>query len=149
MNDRIRSLAAAAMLGLLGAGVQTDRARAAGCNAPAPIRFRHGQTGTTVGGGVVRAEEVCYALDARAGQTLQATVSSPDDNVVFSLYRPGYEVKPASDGPDISGPTVPGAGAQDDATAVKATLPASGRYLFVLGTARGGGGEYRLRVSVR
>ncbi len=88
-------------------------------------------------------------LTARAGQTILADVASPDENVVFSLYRPGYSVKPASDGPDISGPSVPGAGERDDATTVKATLPASGRYLFVLGTTRGGGGEYRLRVSVK
>lgn len=149
MNGRGRGVAAVAILGCLGVGVQADRAQAAGCNAPTPILFRHHQTGTTVGGGIVRTEEVCYALDVRAGQSLQADLSSPDGNVVFSLYRPGYAVKPASDGPDISGPTVTGAGAQDHATTVKATLPASGRYLFVLGTSRGAGGEYRLRVSIR
>ncbi len=37
---------------------------------------------------------------------------------------------------------------QDDATNVKAILLASGRYLFVLGTTRGGG-EYKLKVSVK
>ena len=149
MNGRARRVAACAILGLLGAGVQADRAQAAGCSPPTQVRFHHGQTGAVVGGGIVRAEEVCYALEGRAGQTLQAAVSSPEDNVVFSLYRPGYSIKPASDGPDIAGPTVPGAGEQDDAASVKAVLPASGRYLFVLGTTRGGGGEYKLRVSVR
>ncbi len=149
MSGRARRIAAGTILGLLGAGVQADRAQAAGCSPPAQVRFRHGQTGATVNGGIVRAEEVCYVLDGRAGQALQAGISSPDDNVVFSLYRPGYAIKPASDGPDISGPTVPGAGAQDDATSVKAVLPANGRYLFVLGTTRGGGGEYKLKVSVK
>ena len=149
MNGRARRIAAGIILGLLGAGVQADRAQAEGCSPPAPIRFRHGQTGASVDGGIVRAEEICYVLEGRAGQTLQAGITSPDDNVVFSLYRPGYAIRPASDGPDISGPTVPGAGAQDDAMSVKAVLPASGRYLFVLGTTRGGGGEYRLKVSVR
>ncbi len=149
MNGRVRGIVTGAILGLGGAGCQADRALAADCNAPASIRFRHDGTSTSVGGGIVRAEEVCYVLAARAGQTIQADVTSPDENVVFSLYRPGYSVKPADDGPDISGPTVPGAGGQDDATTVKATLPASGRYLFVLGTTRGGGGEYTLRVSVK
>ena len=51
----------------------------------------------------------------------------------------------SDDGPDISGATMPGADGQHDAT----TLPASGRYLFVLGTRRGGGGECTFRVSVR
>ena len=149
MNGRVRGIVTATILGFLGAGHQMDRAHAAGCDKPASIRFRHGATSASVGGGVVRAEEVCWVLAARAGQTLDAQVTSPDGNVVFSLYRPGYSVRPASDGPDISGPTMPGAGEQDDATAVKATLPVSGPYLFVLGTTRGGGGEYRLRVSVR
>lgn len=149
MNKRACRIAAGTILGLLGAGVQANPADAAGCSPPASIRFRHGQTGAAVSGGIVRAEEVCYVLDGRAGQALQAGVTSPDDNVVLSLYRPGYAVKPASDGPDISGPTVPGAGAQDDATSVKAILPTSGPYLFVLGTTRGGGGEYKLKVSVK
>ncbi len=148
MNGRMRGIAAG-ILGVVAAGCQAGRAHAADCNAPAPIRFRHDGTSAVVGGGIVRAEEVCYVLAARAGQSMQADITSPDGNVVFSLYRPGYSVKPASDGPDISGPTVTGAGEQDDATAVKATLPASGRYLFVLGTTRGGGGEYTLRVSVK
>ena len=149
MSDRVRGIVTGAILGLLGAVCQAGHAHAADCTAPAPIRFGHGGASATVSGGIVRAEEVCWVLAARAGQTMEADVTSPDENVVFSLYRPGYSVKPASDGPDISGPTVPGAGEQDDATAVKATLPASGRYLFVLGTTRGGGGEYKLRVSVR
>ena len=142
-------LAAASILGIMAAGLQSGPVWAADCGAPAAIRFGHGQSQAKVSGGMVRAEEVCYVLGARAGQTVRADISSPDDNVVFSLYRPGYRVKPADDGPDISGATVPGAGEQDDATSVRATLPASGRYLFVLGTARGGGGEYALRVSVR
>ncbi len=149
MSGRSRWIVTGAILGSLGIGCQADHARATECRAPAPIRFRHGRTSAIVSGGIVRMEEVCYVLVARAGQTVEADLTSPDGNVVFSLYRPGYSVKPAGDGPDISGRTVPGAGERDDATTVKATLPAPGRYLFVLGTTRGGGGEYALRVSVR
>ena len=149
MIGQARRLVAVSILGILAAGLQTNPVEAADCTAPASIRFGHGRSQTTVGGGIVRAEEVCWVLTARAGQIIQADVASPDQNVVFSLYRPGYSIKPASDGPDISGPTVSGAGERDDATRVKATLPVSGRYLFVLGTSRGSGGEYTLRVSVK
>ena len=149
MSRRAGGLAAASILGIMAAGLQPGPVWAAGCGAPAAIRFGPGHSQAELGGAIVRAEEVCYVLVARAGQDMQADISSPDNNVVFSLYRPGYRVKPADDGPDISGVTVPGAGDQDDATTVRATLPASGRYLFVLGTVRGGGGEYTLRVSVR
>ncbi len=149
MRGQAGRLVAGSILGILAVALQSNPVQAAECSAPASIRFGHGQSQAKVKGGIARGEEACYVLSAHAGQTVDADVSSPDDNVVFSLYRPGYSVKPASDGPDISGATVPGAGEQDDATTVKAALPTSGRYLFVLGTARGGGGEYTLRVSVR
>ncbi|MGI4745729.1 MAG: hypothetical protein ACRYFY_06750 [Janthinobacterium lividum] len=122
---------------------------AADCRAPVRIQFEKGSSAAMLHGGIVRAEDVCYALSARAGQTLEADIKSPDENVVFSLYRPGYIVKPGSDGLDITGPTMAGAGNQDDATSLHAKLPASGRYLFLLGTTRGGGGEYQLHVQVR
>lgn len=91
-------------------------------------------------GGIVQAEDVCYALSARAGQVLEADIESPDANVVFLLYRPGYRVKPGSDGLDITGSTMPGAGNQDDATSLHVKLPESGRYLFLPGTTRGATG---------
>ena len=129
MNGWLRGIVVASILGIPATGLQSNHARAAGCDAPTPIRFRHGQTEARIAGGIIRAEEVCYVLSARAGQQMQADTTSPDGNGVFSLYQPGYSIKPASDGPDISGPTLPGAGDQDDATTVRATLPASGHYL--------------------
>lgn len=150
MKLRTHGLVGLSILGCMAILFQSPPARAAGnCSAPIPIRFGKGASTATVHGGIIRAEDVCYVLSARAGQTLEADIKSPDENVVFSLYRPGYSVKPASDGSDITGPTLPGAGDQDDAKSLHAKLPASGHYLFLLGTTRGGGGEYRLHVQVR
>ncbi|WP_419730722.1 hypothetical protein [Lichenicola sp.] len=127
---------------------QSTAAWAGDCRSPAPIEFRKGSNAAGVHGGIVRAEDVCYALVARAGQHIEADIQSPDENVVFSLYAPGYRVTPGTDGVDITGPTLPGAGDEDDATSLHATLPANGRYLFLLGTKRGAGGDYRLQVRV-
>lgn len=128
---------------------QHTAARAGDCISPVQIAFSKGSETRIVHGGIARAEDVCYALAARAGQHIEVDITSPDENVVFSLYAPGYRVRRGTDGVDITGPTMPGAGDEDDATSLHATLPTSGRYLFLLGTKRGGGGEYRLQVRVR
>ena len=97
----------------------------------------------------MRAEPLCYVLAGRAGQTLTLAVRSPDGNVAVAVYVPGFKVTRASDGPGISGATLPGAGDQDEAKVFSARLPVSGRYLLVLGTTRGGGGQFRMDVGVR
>jgi hypothetical protein len=145
MNRTILAVWVACLLG----GVESNVAFAADCAHPTPIRFARSANSATVHGGIVRAEDVCYVLSARAGQHLDATLSSPDENVVFSAYRPGYHVATGSDGADVTGATLPGAGDQDDAAALHVTVPATGNYLFLLGTTRGGGGTYHLRVQVR
>ena len=124
-------------------------AMAADCLHPTPLHVvtrGHIEVRT---GGVLRAEDACYVLSARAGQRLFVSVLSPDDNVVAAVYRPGFRVTPATDGPDIKGRTLPGASDTDDARAVRALLPTTGQYLLVLGTMRGAGGQYRLRVGLR
>ena len=122
---------------------------AADCLRPAMISFAKGASTAARTGGIVRAEDVCYALSARSRQHLKLSMKSPDDNVVVAVYLPGYKVVPASDGPDISGKTLPGAADQDEARTLTAALPTTGRYLLVLGTTRGAGGEYKLNVGVR
>lgn len=121
----------------------------ADCSRPPAISFRKGANFTTVSGGVVRAESICYTVEARAGQSLKVSVRSPDRNVVVTVYRPGYRVEASADGPDFKGAALPGAGDEDEAVRVDARLPVDGRYLLVLGTTRGGGGEYRMRIGVR
>lgn len=121
----------------------------ADCSRPPAISFRKGASFTTVSGGVIRAESICYTVEARAGQSLKISIRSPDKNVVVTVYRPGYRVEASADGPDFKGAALPGAGDEDEAMQVDARLPVNGRYLLVLGTTRGGGGEYRMRVGVR
>jgi len=149
MNLQTHLLLNLSILGWLVILFQGNPARAADCNSPTPIHFQHGDSAATVRGGIIRAEDVCYVLTAHAGQHLDANITSLEQNVAFSLYTPGYQVTPGSEGPDISGSTVPGAGDQDDATSLHARLSASGRYLFLLGTVRGGGAKYQLHVQVR
>ena len=119
------------------------------CASPAPIHFRQGTTGATVAGTVERAEYACYTLSARAGQLLDVQVRSAEQNVVLIAYEPGYVIKHDADGPDVSGPTFAGAGEQDEAMTVHGRLDRSGTYLFLLGSTRGAGGTYALRVKVR
>ena len=119
------------------------------CAAPKAIRFERGTSSAVVAGPVLRGEDVCYTIAARAGQSLSATVTSPGDNVEFQLYQPGYRTTRDADGPSLDGATVKGAGSDDDARHVVLSLPASGTYAFLLGTERGGGGTYRLTVSIR
>ncbi len=119
------------------------------CVKPALIFFPKNLNTAARTGGIVRAEDVCYALSARAGQHLKLSLKSPDGNVVVAVYMPGYKVIPASDGPNISGKTLPGAADQDEARNLTAILPVMGRYLLVLGTTRGAGGDYKLQIGVR
>src|SRR5262245_51535558 len=64
---------------------------AAPCNAPRAVRFARGQTAAETRGGTARGELDCRTFTARAGQRLSASVGSVDHNVVFQLYRPGWQ----------------------------------------------------------
>ena len=79
---------------------------------------------------------------------MTATVESPEKNVVFQIYRPGWKIGRSEDGFAFQGEALQGAGEIADAASWSGRLPESGSYLFVLGTTRGGG-EYRLQVEIR
>lgn len=119
------------------------------CITPTAIHFRHGTTAAAMTGTVERAEYACYTLGARAGQRLDVQVRSAEQNVVLIAYRPGYVLKQDADGPDVSGPTLAGAGEQDEAMAVHGKLDQTGTYLFLLGSTRGSGGTYTLHATVK
>ncbi|NPD68133.1 hypothetical protein HN018_12240 [Lichenicola cladoniae] len=119
------------------------------CVKPTAIHFRHDASVASASGTVLRAENACYTLSARAGQTLTVKANGADDNVVFSVYEPGYVFKQASDGPDIIGPSLPGAGDQDDATSLVRKLPRNGQYLLLFGTTRGAGGTCTVRFEIK
>lgn len=123
------------------------------CTAPPSIHFAPGATSGRVNGLLVRGGVACYAIYARAGQTLSASVTSPDQNVVFQIYAPGARAAPEKhpdmdDGYAITGKTLPGAGETDDAQNVRTKLPSTGSYLIDLGLLRGGGGAFTFDVSV-
>lgn len=120
-------------------------ALAAGCNPPAPLRFAPGTSGAEVKGGVPRGMPDCLTITARAGQVLEAGITSTERNAVFQIHPPGWRVnRDAYGGVDVSNRTL----TTEDATRARITLPADGTYLIVIGTTRGGA-DYTLRVSIR
>ncbi len=118
-------------------------ALAEGCR-PENLRFAPGTSGAVVEGGLVRTEFACYALTARAGQRLEASVTSAENNAVFQIYAPGWRMRDNM----AEGPTLPGAGEGEDTMRFAGTLPANGRYLVVVGGTRGNT-AYRLRVTIK
>lgn len=120
-------------------------AAAQGCQPPRPLQFARGASSAVVEGGVPRGMPDCLSITARAGQVLEASITSEERNAVFQLHPPGWRV--AVDqwgGVQVNNRTLTG----PDATSLRVTLPADGTYLFVVGTTRGGAG-YRLTVSIR
>lgn len=118
----------------------------AGCDRLAPLWFPPGSFTTDLSGGVARGERACFTIGAGTGQTLSVIQrKSPDNNIVFQIYQPGWKVTPGS---DLSGNALKGAADGDDARDWSGKLPAKGFYLLVVGTTRGGG-EYNLRIEIR
>ncbi|GFK93038.1 hypothetical protein NNJEOMEG_00867 [Fundidesulfovibrio magnetotacticus] len=99
------------------------------------LRFERGADSATVQGAVIRGDRDVYDLGARAGQTMEVSVTAFEDNAVFQVFAPG-------------GKPLPGADEGDDAKAWKGALPASGTYRIVVGGTRGNA-EYALTVSIR
>jgi hypothetical protein len=108
------------------------------------IRFNHGSTTAVVKESVIRGERDYYYLTARAGQNMEVRIRALEDNAAFTIYKPGYRI--GAD--EIKGETLPRAGEMDDATRWIGRLPASGRYLFVVGGTRGNA-TYEMTITVR
>ncbi len=128
-------------------------AQAEGCRRPQPVRFERGASTAELVGAIPRGERDCYTITARAGQHLSVTqpgrqAGRDEGNVVMQLFAPHWRVVRTADGAAVGGRTLPGAGIGEDAPSWTGQLDASGTYLLVLGTTRGGG-EYRVRVMVR
>ncbi len=121
----------------------------AGCDQPASVHFAPGTTFAKLTGGIARGERDCFTISARTGQRMTVTQTDRGEgNIVLQLYRPPWTIMPASDGPEIHGATLEGAEEGRDAREWSGQLPATGRYLLVIGTSRGGG-EYAVRLEVR
>lgn len=70
-----------------------------------------------------------------------------DSNMVMQIYRPPWSIAHADDSISVHGQALPGVKEGDDAKGWDGTLPASGRYLLVLGTSWGSG-EYRVHIKL-
>jgi hypothetical protein len=120
------------------AAVMTDTWAAEPIPSPKPIFFATGSTSGTVGGRVVRPERSLYSVNAKAGQTMTVTLTTPDGNAVFQIYEPGTTIGRDNDGLlEFHGQALHGAAAGEDATRWSDRLPKSGTYLIVVGSTRG------------
>lgn len=104
------------------------------------VKFKKGESSTTIEGAVVRGDRDTYTLGAKAGQTMEVSITSAEDNAVFQIYG------------EVEGDWVAlhGADEGDDATEWKGELPAggSGQYKIVVGPARGNA-TYSLDISIK
>jgi hypothetical protein len=91
---------------------------------------------TTVSGSVVRGERARHVAKAKAGQTLEVSITSDENNAVFQIYSPGEKG------------TLAGAGEMDDATKWSGKVPADGEYVISVGPTRGNA-TYKLTYSVK
>ena len=122
---------------------------AAGCDKPAPIRFAPGASAADLTGGLARGDRDCFTISARTHQRMAVTQTDRGEgNIVLQLYRPPWTIAPSPDGPVVRGTALKGAEEGRDAGEWSGRLPATGAYLLVLGTSRGGG-EYWVHVEVR
>ena len=112
------------------------------------IRFSPGSVSSTMEEAVIRGEQDVYFVTARAGQTLEVSISALEDNAVFSIYQPGSVTVEKEGVTKITGNTLAKVDETDDATAWKGALPVSGEYLIVVGGTRGNA-TYKLRVTIR
>jgi hypothetical protein len=121
----------------------------ASCYDPKPIRFAPSTTAAELTGSIARGERECFTITARTGQRMTVTQTDlGEGNIVLQLYRPRWTVVPSPDGTVVRGRALEGAGEGSDAREWTGRLPATGAYLIVIGTSRGGG-EYKVRVGVR
>lgn len=99
------------------------------------VRLAEGHTSATYQGAVVRGTRDRYLVRARAGQSMTVSISSVEQNAVFSIADP-------------SGAFMKGAGDEDDATHWHGMLSASGDFAIEVGGTRGNA-EYALTIVLR
>ena len=99
------------------------------------VRFPRGGTTAVLKNSVVRGTVDRYTLGARSGQQMKVSISSVEQNAVFTIYTPG-------------GGTLDGAGIGQDATSWSGVLPQDGDYAIEVGGTRGNA-TYALKVTVR
>ncbi len=134
---------------VLAATVATQAAEAPDCAAPALIQLPAVGQAATLSNVLTRGRYACYTFDAEAGRTLRANVRSARSNVVLLVYQPGFSITTDDAGPDVSGPTIPGAGEADEAVKLSAKLARAGRYLILVGMTRGAAEPFTLSIALQ
>lgn len=98
------------------------------------ITFTPGSNTATMNGRMMPGGRDLYYVQAKAGQTMNVSVSSAAP-IAFQVYNPDATVARAADGsPLITGKTLPDAGPNDNAQAWVGAIPRDGKYLITVGT---------------
>jgi len=90
----------------------------------------------TISGSVVRGDRAKHLVKALAGQTLDVSITSDENNAVFQIYTSDQKN------------TLPGAGESDDATKWSGKVPNEGEYIISVGPTRGNA-TYKLTYSLK
>jgi hypothetical protein len=116
------------------------------------ITFTPGSNTATMNGQMVPGGRDLYYVQAKAGQTMNVSVTSAAP-VAFQVYHPDATVARAADGsPLITGKTLPDAGPNDNAQAWVGAIPRDGKYLITVGAGASGSAAptpYSLTVSLQ
>jgi hypothetical protein len=104
-------------------------------NRAIPVQFASGATGTELVEGIARGETATFVLGAAAGQKMRVSLTSVESNAEFEVFAPnGLSLGASTD--------------KQGAQVWYGTLPQSGSYKVVVGTARGGA-EITINFSIR
>lgn len=120
----------------------------AGCETPVPVHFESGSSAADLHGSTPAGMPDCFVIDARSGQHMTVTATSPDDAAVFQIYSPPFSYTLNDHGVEPQSSALPGTEEGRDVSKWSGRLEASGPYLIVVNRTRGGG-EYRLHVEIK
>ena len=134
-QSQMRHLAAALLIGCAAVFLPASAHAQKGTVVTKAVRFVKGKSAATVKGTAQVFTTYAYTLRASEGQEMNVSVSSPDDNVRFTVFSPG------------------GLGAlsgEDDLTDWIDTLPKTGTYkIMVFSTSDVGASNFTLKISIR
>ena len=108
-----------------------------------------GPGGTNVTGSLADAKaRALYYVPGQAGQTMNVSVASAGNNVVFQVWEPGTGVRTKADGTlALDGKPMRDAGPSEEPAAWIGALPKAGPYLLVVYSRREAA-SYTLTISV-
>lgn len=119
-------------------------ARAADCNAPAPIVFTPGSPSVTIANPGTDTID-CYQVTARTNQALTVAVDNEADDAVFALYAPGWSATCDAAGEcHLVGDLL----SEEDTKNWSDTVETAGSYLIVVDNSKSGA-DYELTVELR